>query len=611
MIADAPVPGAYGTTLAHLRLRQVSRPGTAPALVWDAAASMEGSACGDSMSREKSSSSVVGSTDSRRYRASVADPVEVRPARPCDSGVRGRARPGREERAASRISPLLYLLVGAALVLFALWAINPVPCSDLWWQMKTGELIWREHTIPQTDRFSFMAAGRPWIIQEWATDLFFYLLFTRVSPTVLVLFKMLAFAAAMGLGLAVAWTRCRRPLVAVGTTLLIAYAAHPFADMRPQMVSYVCLAALLLLLERDRAVPGSRARWLVPPLMLLWANCHAAFMAGVTVLLATAAGDGLEAWLLRRAGAEVEGGRSPADRWRRLLLPGALALLATWINPYGPAIYVYPFTLLRHGSMINFVQEWFSPDFHASYAAGYELCLLLLPAALLASRRARRPADLLLVLFWAHESLQSRRHIPVFLIVALPVLAEHLAGAGEQLGAWLSRGDRETHQPASSGLAARSAGRASAAALILLLLVSLGIYREAANLPREPLFGYSAGLSFFPKGGCDFIERQGWQGRLYNEFDWGGYCIWRFSPRQQVFIDGRCEVYFGGPWENHQAIHYAQADWEDRLRAAQVDTLLINPASYLNRVLPTSPEWQQVYADPMALVYRRKQPFAP
>ena len=28
----------------------------------------------------------------------------------------------------------------AALVLFALWAFNPVPCSDLWWQLKTGEL---------------------------------------------------------------------------------------------------------------------------------------------------------------------------------------------------------------------------------------------------------------------------------------------------------------------------------------------------------------------------------------------------------------------------------------------------------------------------------------
>jgi hypothetical protein len=521
---------------------------------------------------------------------------------------------------------LLYLLVGSALVLFALWAINPVPCSDLWWQLKTGEIIWNERAIPQTDRFSFMAAGRPWIIQEWATEVLFYLLFTKVSPSAMVLFKMLTFAGAIGLGLAAAWTRCRSALVAVATALFIGYAVHFFADMRPQMMSYLFLAMLLLLLERDRAVPGSRARWLLPPLMLVWVNCHAAFMAGVTVLLATLASTALEAWLHRRAAVSERQPYPPGHQvirssghhsFRRLLPPVLVALLATCANPYGPAIYVYPFTLLRHNSMINFVQEWFSPDFHTAYIHGYELCLFLLPAALLVSRRGKRPADLLLLLFWAHQSLQSRRHVPIFLILALPVLADHLSGAGEQLLVWLRSGGRPAGLPEKRLLsgwnrgALRAPWPAAAVALALLLLIGLGIGHEAQGLPRARLFDYSAGLSFFPRAACDFIERQGWSGRLYNEFDWGGYCIWRFYPRQQVFIDGRCEVYFDGAWENHQAVHYAQADWEARLRGAQVDTLLVNPDSYLNRVLPTSHEWQRVYADPMAQVYRRAQPYAP
>jgi hypothetical protein len=149
------------------------------------------------------------------------------------------------------------------------------------------------------------------------------------------------------------------------------------------------------------------------------------------------------------------------------------------------------------------------------------------------------------------------------------------------------------------------------ATAVLLLLVGVGIVRAQAALPRADLFEHSASLGFYPRAACDFIQRQGWAGRLYNEFDWGGYCIWRFFPRQKVFIDGRCEVYFGGPWENHQAIHYAQAGWDARLRDAQVDTLLVKPNSYLNQVLPTTSEWVRVYGDDMALVYRRLRPFEP
>jgi hypothetical protein len=505
---------------------------------------------------------------------------------------------------------LLYLLVGGSLVLFALWAINPVPCSDLWWQLKTGELIWHERAIPTVDRFSFTAAGNPWIIQEWATEVMFYLLYTKLSASALVLFKMLAFAAAMGLGLAAAWTRCRRGLAAVAMTLVVGYAAHFFADMRPQMMTYLFLSLLLLALERDRSVPGSRARWLVPPLMLLWVNFHAGFMAGVTVLLATAAGECGEAWLRRRRAREEGEPTSirAAGGWRRLLLPAGLALLATGVNPYGFSIYVYPFTLLRHNSMINFVQEWFSPDFHAGYMNGYQLCLFLVPALLMLSRRAKRPADLVLALFWAHQSLASRRHVPIFLIVILPLLAEHAMGAVERIGEWLRT---ELGVDRSPLTAFRPAALRAMAAGALLLLVGASIRTEAQGLPRERLFDYSGALTFFPRAACDFIERQGWSGRLYNEFDWGGFCIWRFYPRQQVFIDGRCEVYFQGAWENHQAVHYAQADWQQRLRDARVDTLLINPNSYLNRVLPVSTEWTRVYGDPTALVFRRTHPFVP
>src|ERR1700730_708698 len=45
---------------------------------------------------------------------------------------------------------------------------------DMWWHLKTGEIIWNTHSIPQVDVFSFTAAGRPWITQEWLSEVTIY-----------------------------------------------------------------------------------------------------------------------------------------------------------------------------------------------------------------------------------------------------------------------------------------------------------------------------------------------------------------------------------------------------------------------------------------------------
>src|SRR5215472_8817601 len=42
---------------------------------------------------------------------------------------------------------------------------------DLWWHLKTGEIIWNTHKIPTTDLFSFTTNHHPWIAHEWLSQL--------------------------------------------------------------------------------------------------------------------------------------------------------------------------------------------------------------------------------------------------------------------------------------------------------------------------------------------------------------------------------------------------------------------------------------------------------
>ncbi len=62
------------------------------------------------------------------------------------------------------------------------------------------------------------------------------------------------------------------------------------------------------------------------------------------------------------------------------------------------------------------------------------------------------------------------------------------------------------------------------------------------NDPRRLLHGGFDDTEF-PAGAADFVVRENLQGRLFNEFDVGGYLIWRLAPERRVFIDSRTELH--------------------------------------------------------------------
>ncbi len=45
---------------------------------------------------------------------------------------------------------------------------------DLWWHMKTGEIIWNTHHIPVFDSYSFTTNSHAYIPHEWLAQLSIY-----------------------------------------------------------------------------------------------------------------------------------------------------------------------------------------------------------------------------------------------------------------------------------------------------------------------------------------------------------------------------------------------------------------------------------------------------
>ena len=104
--------------------------------------------------------------------------------------------------------------------------------------------------------------------------------------------------------------------------------------------------------------------------------------------------------------------------------------------------------------MQRFIQEWFSPDFHDPMYLPLLLMLLALIAGLARLAASPRLRDLLLLLVTIPAALRSMRHIPILVLVLVPMLAEMAEAWLQQRGAQrlLQVGHQRLHQANCHGL---------------------------------------------------------------------------------------------------------------------------------------------------------------
>src|SRR5450432_2980315 len=76
------------------------------------------------------------------------------------------------------IAPLVFsfpgMLTVALIVLTVLTVRTRFNDPDLWWHLKTGEIIWNTHSIPRTDLFSFTTNNHAWTPHEWLSQVSIY-----------------------------------------------------------------------------------------------------------------------------------------------------------------------------------------------------------------------------------------------------------------------------------------------------------------------------------------------------------------------------------------------------------------------------------------------------
>ena len=496
------------------------------------------------------------------------------------------------------------LRTGAAFVYFGyVWA-------DTCWLIKLGQLIAESGAPPKTDLFSFtlpllaqQGNPQPYVIYQWLAELVLYWGYRLLNPVGLLMAGSLIMTLAF---LTIPIRACIRANAPAAWSLLAVIAASLSANVRcvirPEIFSYLNLAICLALLQplreerADTEAKTNSINWstvvALSLLMAVWSNLHSGFVTGLILVALYTLCFLLEDWTTKK---------SLSGPTKTLLSALAISGLATLINPYGVGLWFY----LPHLFFmpINAEIDECKPLFSLTlYRAIYFYCVTALCWGALAVRAYKtwksdpatlrspvRQSGLLLALIATCLGLWMRRLTPFAAIVMVVETANYI-GDKVKVQQWLNSFWRRK----SSYLAFELAMLACAASGVLAIAGS-SVTVPASTQDFKP-----------PFSAVDFLIKEHNGGRVFSSLPISDMLDMYWGPHAALFIDSRMDAYSEEIIQDYLAVLYGKPNWRDVLDRYQIKWIFLSPEKPMCRLLEAQPEWEVVYRDPSAIIFRRR-----
>jgi hypothetical protein len=429
-------------------------------------------------------------------------------------------------RPVGRVLAAQALPVGAAAAAFILATARGPSDSDMFWHLATAKWAIDHGALLRQDVFSSTVAGQPYAVGEWLGELILYAAYALGGWGGIAFLRGLLVATFAFFAARLVRRSGAPPIVTLPLIVAVLLVSAITWTDRPQLWTLAFTPALLDLLFAIRA-GRTRLLLVLPPLFLLWANVHGGYPLGLAITGAFA----VEALVLRRPHAV------------RLAAVLVACAAVTLIDPA-------PFdagTTAREDALAppRFITEFFPPD--VLTPAGALFAALVLGTVAAALTRGGEPLDALLLIPLLWLALSAQRHMAFFACAAAPFIAARVTVGGRWRGPALPPAPR--------------------AALAASLVIAASV--AAAFVPAVP------DERTYPAPALAAL-RDG-SGRLFNEYDWGGWLIWN-APQRPVFVDGRYVPYLGGGvLADFRAALGLAPGWRDVLTRYDVREALLRP----------------------------------
>jgi hypothetical protein len=453
---------------------------------------------------------------------------------------------------------------------------------DTWWHLRAGQYIAEHLSVPRADLYSYTMQGANWYYPGWLYQIFLWYMYkalgyfginlsTAVLVTITAFFVLRTMREGQG-GIQAA---------ALGLFFVLSLSN---TTARAQLSSFVFTAAWYWILL-EYVLQKRNLLWWLPVLMLLWVQSHGGYIEGILLLgIALVSG-----------GIEYVAERDPAAKqliFRSVLILVGIGLACVGtiiINPYGYWMYVYPFQTMGSSFIPHFISEWQPPDFHQVYYQIFLWAVFLGFMVLFGSGKKPRIFEVLVFCVSAYMGFVASRNIALFAILVPSVLSKYGSVVWNQL---------RSRRPGIFSLSPARSLNLPEKAVLGIFICALGLIiamrRNSSNAILEDIGNDQ------PVSAVSFLKEHNYPGRLFNDFDWGFYCIWAL-PQYPVFIDPRADLYPESIFQQYYALENALPGYQEVLSRWDIRILLVPPNAPIVELLKLK-GWSVRYQDQQAFV---------
>lgn len=436
------------------------------------------------------------------------------------------------------------LLLFLFLLSVFLLALNKVEDPDAWTHFSLGKVIYELKGFPKTEPFLYSTPDAPFGYSSWLFGLIYYMAYNLSGLYGVILLKALTVTLAFGILVSDSIKPYRNSTVAVLVlTSIVLISRHRFVE-RPDTFLMIFLPFTVFALN-SYMYEGRKYLYAMPFISIIWANMHPSITLMSVPFVAFIGGIIIEGVINKKRGLFKESPSREVGNPERCLIPEqvrndrtcdmafrrqlititavfALSLICSLASPYSFSQFTSSSGVLSSDWWTQEIIELKKPTWELTKAP-YMLTFILASSFALNYRRVSF-THFLLALPFVYLSFTALRFVFVFAIIAGPLIARNLSCFLDE--------------PESLRFLRHKIFQGA----VILWIVAYAVLTVAAVEPfgdPEKAFGFGANYFYEPEGALAYMDKRGIEGKVFNQFHFGGYITWRDFPKRRAFVDGR------------------------------------------------------------------------